>query len=161
MQAKILAAVALTMSLFAIYVNGFINIQEIYRNVIFLGFIFILGFFLYPATKRGNKKSITIMEGILLAAGLSGVIYILLNYSVIHNVRMSQAITIDYIFAIITIVVLLEIARRSIGIFIPMLSLIALVYAVYGPHFPGVFGHAGFSIERLLFRVYMTTEGLF
>jgi len=160
-QATIVAAVALAMSLFAIYVNGFINIQEIYRNVIFLGFIFILGFFLYPATKRGNKKSITIMDGILLAAGLSGVIYILINYSVIHNVRMSQAITIDYIFAIITIVVLLEIARRSIGIFIPMLSLIALVYAVYGPHFPGVFGHAGFSIERLLFRVYMTTEGLF
>lgn len=161
MQAKILAAVALTMSLFAIYVNGFSNMQEIYRNVIFLGFIFILGFFLYPSTKRGNKKSMTVMDGILLIAGLAGVIYILLNYSVIHNDRLSQAITIDYIFAIITIVILLEIARRSIGIFIPMLSLIALIYAVFGPHFPGVFGHAGFTLERLLFRVYMTTEGIF
>src|SRR5699024_7798280 len=33
--------------------------------------------------------------------------------------------------------------------------------AVFGPHFPGVFGHAGFSLERLLFRIYMTTEGIF
>lgn len=160
-QRLIVTAVALAMSLFAIYTNGFSNIQEIYRNAAFLGFIFILGFFLYPISKRGNKKSITVFDSILLIAGLSGVVYILLNYSVIHNVRMSHAITIDYVFAIITIIVLLEIARRTIGIFIPLLSVIALVYAVYGPHFPGVFGHAGFSIERLLFRVYMTTEGLF
>src|SRR5699024_8389712 len=63
--------------------------------------------------------------------------------------------------AIITIVIMLEVARRSIGIFIPILSVLALVYAVFGPHFPGVFGHAGFTMERLLFRIYMTTEGIF
>jgi len=68
-QATIATAVALAMSLFAIYTNGFMNIQEIYRNAIFLGFIFILGFLLYPINKKGNKKSITVFDSILLIAG--------------------------------------------------------------------------------------------
>lgn len=160
-QATIVAVVALVLSLFAIYVNGFSNIQEIYRNIIFLGLIFILTFLLYPATKKGNKKKVGITDVLLALVGLSGIVYLLFNYSVIHIDRLSQAITIDYVFAAITIVILLEVARRTIGIFIPILSALALVYALFGPHFPGVFGHAGFSIERLLFRTYMTTEGIF
>ncbi|WP_243296716.1 TRAP transporter permease [Bacillus litorisediminis] len=160
-QATIAAVFAIGLSVFSIYVNGFMNIQEIYRNVIFLGFLFVLGFLLYPATKKGNREKFSIVDAILAVIGLSGVVYILFNYSVIHNVRMSQAITQDYIFAIITVVILLEVARRTIGIFIPLLSLIALIYAVYGPSFPGLFAHAGFSMERLLYRIYMTTEGVF
>ncbi|MFD1848805.1 TRAP transporter permease [Oceanobacillus bengalensis] len=160
-QATIVAAFALGLSIFSIYVNSFMNIQEIYRNIIFLGFIFVLGFFLHPATKKGNKEKFSYVDVALVLAGLSGVIYILINYSVIHNVRMSQPIVIDYVFAIITLIVLLEVARRSIGIFIPILSLLAIVYALFGPYFPGVFGHAGFTLERLLFRFYMTTEGIF
>ncbi|HWO77847.1 MAG TPA: TRAP transporter permease [Bacillus sp. (in: firmicutes)] len=160
-QATIAAVFAIGLSVFSIYVNGFMNIQEIYRNVIFLGFLFVLGFLLYPATKKGNREKFSIVDAVLAVIGLSGVVYILFNYSVIHNVRMSQAITQDYIFAIITVVILLEVARRTIGIFIPLLSLIALIYAVYGPSFPGLFAHAGFSMERLLYRIYMTTEGVF
>lgn len=160
-QAKIVGGAAILLSLFAIYTNAFSNMQEIYRNVIFLGFTFILAFFLYPATKRGDRKRFTIVDIGFTIAGLAGILYLLFNYSVIHVDRLSQAITIDYVFAVITTIVLLEVARRSIGIFIPILSAIALVYAVFGPHFPGVFGHAGFTIERLLYRTYMTTEGFF
>jgi len=160
-QAKVVAVVALFLSVFAIYVNGFSNIQEIYRNVIFLGFIFVLAFLLYPATKRGKKDRFTVMDVIFVIAGLAGILYLLFNYTTIHVDRLSQAIAMDYVFAVITIIVLLEVARRSIGIFIPILSALALVYALFGPYFPGVFGHAGFSIERLLFRTYMTTEGIF
>ena len=161
MQASIIAVVALGLSLFAIYVNSFMNIQEIYRNIVFLGFVLILGFSLYPAMKKGDKSKISTIDLIWIIAGLSGTIYILFNYIVIHSVRISQAITIDYVFAAITIIALLEVARRSIGIFIPLLSLFAIVYALFGPYFPGVLGHAGFTLERLLFRFYMTTEGIF
>jgi TRAP-type uncharacterized transport system fused permease subunit len=44
-------------------------------------------------------------------------------------------------------VVLLEAARRAIGLFIPMLAAIAIAYALFGPYFPGMFAHAGFSFE--------------
>ncbi|MCM2605380.1 TRAP transporter fused permease subunit [Rossellomorea marisflavi] len=31
---------------------------------------------------------------------------------------------------------------------------------MFGTYFPWIFGHAGFSLERLLYRLYMTTEGI-
>ncbi|MGO1058489.1 TRAP transporter permease [Planococcus sp. FY231025] len=157
----VMVAVAAGLSIFAIYTNGFSTIQEVYRNGIFLGFLLALTFILYPATKKSNKTKMSILDIVLLALGLAGVGYIVLFYTEIHVERQSQAIMQDYIFAIITIVVLLEASRRTIGIFIPLLSAIAIVYAMFGPYFPGMFGHAGFSIERLLYRMYMTTEGIF
>ncbi|WP_145523931.1 TRAP transporter permease [Virgibacillus sp. SK37] len=160
-QAIIIAVFAIGLSVFAIYSNSFMNMQEIYRNTIFLGFIFVLGFLLNPATKTGNKHKFSRFDMVFAFAGLAGVIYIIMNYTAIHNDRMSQPIVMDYVFGVITIIALLEVARRSIGIFIPILTLGAIVYALFGPYFPGILGHAGFSLERLLFRFYMTTEGLF
>ena len=158
---KLAIATAVALSAFSIYVNGFTNIQEIYRNIIFLSFLMVLTFLLYPAAKRSNLNKASFLDYTFILAGLVGTGYILLNYSVIHVVRGSQAIQTDYIFAIIAILILLEAARRTIGIFIPLLAGIAILYALFGPYFPGMFAHAGFSLERLLYRMYMTTEGIF
>ncbi|MEW9503096.1 TRAP transporter permease [Jeotgalibacillus marinus] len=157
----VMVIIAAGLSIFAIYTNGFSTIQEIYRNGIFLGFLIALTFILYPTTKKSSKAKMSILDILFMVLGLAGVAYIVLFYTNIHVERQSQAILQDYIFAIITIVVLLEASRRTIGIFIPLLSAIAIIYAMFGPYFPGMFGHAGFSIERLLYRMYMTTEGIF
>jgi len=158
---KIAVGVPILMSLFAIYVNGFTTTQEIYRNLIFLSLLLVMSFMLYPATKRSPLNKVSIFDYVLMFAGLAGTLYLLFNYTVIHVERNSQAIPIDYIFGLIAIVILLEAGRRTIGIFIPLLAVIAVVYAVYGPYFPGMFAHAGFTPERLLYRIYMTTEGVF
>lgn len=157
----LMISVASGLSIFAIYTNGFSTIQEIYRNGLFLGFLLALTFILYPMTKKSNKTKMGIVDIVFLVLGLAGVGYIMLFYTEIHVERQSQAILLDYIFAVITIIVLLEASRRTIGFFIPLLSAIAIVYAMFGPYFPGMFGHAGFSAERLLYRMYMTTEGIF
>lgn len=157
----IISALLLVLALFSVYVNSLMNIQEIYRNAIFLMFILVLTFLLYPATKKSSRTKITVFDYIWAAFGFAGGAYILFNYSTIHNVKLSEPTTIDYVFAFITILVLLEVSRRTIGLFIPILSVVALFYALFGPWFPGVFGHAGFSFERLLYRLYMTTEGIF
>lgn len=157
----IISGLLLVLALFAVYVNSLINIQEIYRNGIFLTFILVLTFLLYPATKKSSRTKITVVDYIWAIFGFAGGAYILINYSNIHSVKLSEPTTIDYIFAAITLIVLLEVSRRTIGLFIPILSIFALFFALYGPWFPGIFGHAGFSFERLLYRLYMTTEGIF
>ncbi|WP_339172970.1 TRAP transporter permease [Solibacillus sp. FSL R5-0691] len=157
----IISVLLFALAFFSVYVNSLMNIQEIYRNAIFLTFILVLTFFLYPATKKSSKTKITVADYIWAAFGFAGGAYILLNYSTIHNVKFSEPTLIDYVFAFITIAVLLEVSRRTIGLFIPILSAIALFFALFGPWFPGMFGHAGFSFERLLYRLYMTTEGIF
>lgn len=157
----IVVILSIVFSLYAIYTNALSNTQEIYRNLIFLALILLLAFFLYPAKKNGETHKFTFVDILFAALTVAGIGYLLINYTTIHVDRGSQPILIDYIFAGITIIVLLEAARRAIGLFIPLLALFSIGYALLGPYFYGVFGHAGFSIERLLYRLYMTTEGIF
>jgi TRAP transporter 4TM/12TM fusion protein len=157
---KTAAAIAVLFSVFAIYSNGLSNIQEIYRNLIFLGILLVMTFLYYPAGKSSNQKRFTIPDYLFAALALAGLGYLLLNYTTIHVDRGSQPILIDYVFGAITIIVLLEASRRAVGVFIPILCGGAIVYALFGTYFPWIFGHAGFSLERLLYRLYMTTEGV-
>ena len=113
-QQKIVAFTGILLSGFAVYVNSFINMQEIYRNVLFLALLFVLAFLLYPATKKGANNRFTTVDIILTIASIAGSVYILLFYTTIHVDRMSQAVTMDYIFAGITVVLLLEAARRTL-----------------------------------------------
>ncbi len=63
--------------------------------------------------------------------------------------------------AILGIIVLLKQQEEQRAIFIPSLATFAIIYALFGQYFMGIFGHAGFSVERLLYRLFMTSEGIF
>lgn len=158
----ILNVLSIILSLFVLAASSFLNLQTFHQNSIFLLLIVLLGFLLYPLNKKGIYKhhpSIIDIGFIILA--LLGIGYIILNYNTLHVDRASHANTTDYIFAVIAIIVLFEITRRTIGVFIPLLSIFAIIYALYGNYFPIDFAHSGFSLNRLLYRFYMTTEGIF
>lgn len=155
------AIVGILLAVFVLVTSSYLNIQGFYRNTIFLILIFILGFFLYPANKKNPEAKFNSFDLIMVFMSIISIGYITLMYTDLHVDRMSRAETIDYVFAILCIIVLFEITRRSIGWFIPILSVIAMIYAVYGAYFPIDFAHSGFSFERLLFRLYMTSDGIF
>ncbi|WP_394877511.1 TRAP transporter permease [Mammaliicoccus lentus] len=158
----ILNGLAIILSLFVLAASSFLNLQTFHQNSIFLLLIVLLGFLLYPLNKRGiDKHHPSIIDVGFIILALLGIGYIILNYNTLHVDRASHANTTDYIFAVIAIIVLFEITRRTIGIFIPLLSIFAIIYALYGNYFPIDFAHSGFSLNRLLYRFYMTTEGIF
>ncbi|HBV02998.1 MAG TPA: C4-dicarboxylate ABC transporter permease [Staphylococcus sp.] len=158
----ILNGLAIILSLFVLAASSFLNLQTFHQNSIFLLLIVLLGFLLYPLNKRGiDKHHPSIIDIGFIILALLGIGHIILNYNTLHVDRASHANTTDYIFAVIAIIVLFEITRRTIGIFIPLLSIFAIIYALYGNYFPIDFAHSGFSLNRLLYRFYMTTEGIF
>ncbi|OFS62751.1 TRAP transporter permease [Nosocomiicoccus sp. HMSC09A07] len=157
----IASIVAVIISLFVLVASSFLNIQEFYRNTIFIMLITILAFFLYPNNKKDKTATFGVVDVFWIILTIASFGYILFAYTDLHVNRMSQAHTTDYVFAILCIVVLFEITRRAIGWFIPLLSIFAMVYAVYGVYFPIDFAHSGFSLKRLLFRIYMTSSGIF
>lgn len=155
------AIIGIILSIFVLVTSSYLNIQGFYRNTIFLILVMMLGFMLYPANKKKPESKINIFDIIMIIMTIISIGYIALMYTNLHVDRMSRAETIDYIFAVLCILVLFEITRRSIGWFIPLLSIFAMIYAVYGAYFPIDFAHSGFSFERLLFRLYMTSDGIF
>lgn len=158
---KISKILAILISLFVIYSTTFSTMQEIYRNSIFLLGISLLAIILFPVSKRSKNDKIGLFDYALLILTLLGFGYIIVQYYDIHVNRGSIANTTDYIFAILAVLVLFEISRRVIGFFIPLLCILAIIYAMYGPYFPIDLAHSGFGLKRLLYRLYMTSEGIF
>ena len=51
--------------------------------------------------------------------------------------------------------------RRSIGPELPIVAIIFLLYAYFGPKLPGLLGHRGYDLRRIIYHTYLTTEGIF
>jgi TRAP transporter 4TM/12TM fusion protein len=153
--------IAILMSVFHIWVNTFGVMPGIYRNAVHMGFVLILIFFLYPFSKERPQRFKTF--DIILAV-LSAVValYILLFEEELHLERASVPIMRDYVFAVIALVLLLYGTYRAVGWFIPVLSLTFIFYALFlGTLIPGTFHYRGVALTRLLYRMYLTDEGIF
>src|SRR5699024_12215139 len=90
----------------------------------------------------------------------AGAVYVYIMYESIVQ-RGLKVTDIDILMGTLTIVLLFEAARRSIGYQLPVLSLLFLGYALLGPYLPGVFGHRGFSFSTLIERMYIGNDGIF
>jgi TRAP transporter 4TM/12TM fusion protein len=73
------------------------------------------------------------------------------------NMRMS-----DLAVATLTIVLAIEMVRKSTGYIIPGLIILCISYLLFlGQYIDGLFAFAGMTPERFLYRMYYTSEGLF
>ncbi|MDI3535269.1 MAG: hypothetical protein PWQ82_1634 [Thermosediminibacterales bacterium] len=160
-QKKIVSVIAILFASYQIYVNSFSNIPSTIRNAYHLGFLLVLAFLLYPARKKSPQNRFTVVDIVLAVLGAAAGVYLAVNFDIIHVQRGSIAITRDYVFAVITILLLLEASRRTMGNIIPGLAILFLIYAKYGRYFPGMFAHGGFYWKRILYRMNLTYEGIF
>ncbi len=153
--------IAVIMSLFHIWVNTFGVMPGIYRNAVHMGFVLILVFSLYPASKKHPKRYLS-FDVILAILAAIVAIYILLFEEELHLERASVPIMRDYIFAVLALTLLLYGTYRAVGWFIPALSIFFLCYALFlGSIIPGTFHYRGVALTRLLYRMYLTDEGIF
>jgi TRAP transporter 4TM/12TM fusion protein len=59
------------------------------------------------------------------------------------------------------VLVVLEAARRTIGILLPAVSFTFLLYAYFGPYMPGWLVHKGYDLERIVQELYVTSGGIY
>jgi len=67
----------------------------------------------------------------------------------------------DYAMGLVMVLLVLEGARRSIGMLLPAVSALFLVYAYFGPWVPGWLAHKGYDIDRIVEELYITTGGIY
>ena len=68
----------------------------------------------------------------------------------------------DSLVGVIGLVLVIEAARRSLGLALPILSGLFLVYAYIGPSMPDwLFPHRGYSIERIVAQTFLQAQGVF
>lgn len=132
---------------------------QIQRSV-HLAFVLVLIFLLYPARASDNKHKLYWYDILFSAAGAAVSLYIVWNYDVIV-LDAGPPTTMDFIFGCAAILLVLEATRRIVGLPITIIAVIFLLYAKFGNFIPGMLGHPGFSLKRIVGHMYLTTEGLF
>jgi TRAP-type uncharacterized transport system fused permease subunit len=55
----------------------------------------------------------------------------------------------------------LEACRRSVGNQLLILVVIFLAYAYLGKYIPGLLSHRGYTLERIIYQMYLTSQGVF
>ena len=68
----------------------------------------------------------------------------------------------DALVGVVGLLLVLEATRRTIGTALPLLAVIFLSYAYWGPSLPDwFFPHRGYSVERIVAQAFLQAQGVF
>ena len=67
----------------------------------------------------------------------------------------------DFWMAFLAIALALEAARRGLGLWIPALAVIALLFAHFGAYAPGQLAHRGSTVHQIVNYTFYSQEGIF
>lgn len=158
--AKIATAIAITFSVFQLYTAAFGVLDAMIQRSVHLAFGSCLIFLLYPASKKWPRNRIHWFDLLLAILAPFTTIYIVANYKELV-LRAGTVTRIDLIVGILGIVLVLEAARRIVGLPITIVAICFILYALYGRYIPGIMAHRGISLQRLVEHLFYTTEGIF
>ena len=165
--AKVLLAVAVAWSLFQLWIAsplpfslGVFVLNDTESRAIHLAFAVFLAYAAYPAFKRSPRDHIPPFDWVLalVAAFCAG--YLFLFYAEIAT-RPGLPTTFDLAVAVTGLVLLLESARRALGLPMVILAIVFLGYIFLGPYMPDVIAHRGASLAKGMSHLWLTTEGVF
>jgi TRAP transporter 4TM/12TM fusion protein len=156
-QARALKAavwlLAVTMSLYHIYVAAFGPPDAVIFRGIHLMFAISLVFLLYPSRSRAGAGW-RAFDLVLLLLGLGSVLHILGNYSYFTNriIYIDDLTPADMFWTAVAVAIVLEGTRRVIGLALPLTAIAFILYAT-------VFSQV--KLPVLMEQLYLSTEGIF
>jgi TRAP transporter 4TM/12TM fusion protein len=126
--------------------------------------LFMALVFLYPSfhSLKAGKR----LLGVCFENIVPGILVLVMGAYYVVNIetldtRMVDPTNVDLVFGFLTILIVIEAGRRSIGYSLPLLVIFLILYAVYGPYFPAPFDHRGFTLSYVISQLYLTSTGLF
>ena len=159
---RLASALCAGLSLYALYWVLFIVQPQIYR-VSFLIVALVLTFLLFPF-RKGDLRGVSPLDWAMIAATLVALSWPILDFDAFIY-RAAEPRTIDVALGALTVLLVLEATRRSVGPILPVTALGFLLYGYAGPQLDRLgmplLAHRGYDIDRLAGTLYMTLEGIF
>ena len=163
----VLLGVALVWSLFQLWIAsplpfalGFGVFNDTESRSLHLGFALLLAFLAYPAFGKSPRDRIPVADWLLgLIAAFCGS-YLFWFYGALAT-RPGAPILQDIVVAIVGLVLLLEAARRALGLPMVILAVVFIAYIFAGPYMPDMIAHKGASLGKGMSHLWLTTEGVF
>jgi len=175
---KFLRYVALTFAVYHYLTAGFALPPDYWHMGWHLAGLFILIYALFPHIK--TKSAFDLKSGgfrlggvphldvLLMVLGVASALYLGLAWRGIpalgveeQTFRMGNPNPYDLVFGCILIVLVLDIARRTLGWILPLIICFFMAYALFGPIFPGILTHPGVKFKTFVSSMYFPQEGIF
>ncbi len=175
---QFLRYVALTFAVYHYLTAGFALPPDYWHMGWHLSGLFILTYAFYPLFKTKTSfqyktgpfrlGGVPILDIILMVIGVMSALYLGLAWRGIEwlgveemTFRMGNPNSWDMLFGCILIVLVLDIARRTLGWILPLIISIFICYALFGPVFPGLLQHPGVNFNTFVSSMYFPQEGIF
>ena len=167
LTAQLLLVVALAWSLFQLWIAsplpfslGVFVFNDTESRAIHLAFAVFLAFAAYPAFKGSPRDHVPVVDWVFAAVGAFCAAYLFIFYRELAQ-RPGMPTGLDLAAAVVGMLLLLEAARRALGLPMVILAAVFLVYIFFGPYMPEVIAHRGASLAKGMSHMWLTTEGVF
>lgn len=98
-------------------------------------------------TRQRIGNYIGLLEGLV---GAGATLYLVLSYERMVYEQLGVYTTTDMLAGLLIMFVVFDVTRRVYGPILSVVGIGGLIYAYWGPYFPGILNHNGVSINRLI-----------
>jgi TRAP transporter 4TM/12TM fusion protein len=151
-------------SLAHIYFNTIATLPELWVSALHFGGLAVLGTLMYPAFPARGPAARRVVLGLDLLLGLlamAAAVHLILYEEALYGRGQTFSIA-DWVFSAIAVLLAIELTRRTTGVVIPIMIVVALSYvAWWGKYVGGVFRFPGLTWETVLYRSYYGLDGMF
>ena len=157
---KIFFIACLLVSGYHLYTAAFGPPVTLVHRSLHVAMIMALGFLMYPAGKSSEMTKPSVLDWILSLLSFAAPIYIWSDYMGVVQ-RAGNPNNTDLAMATLLVVLVLECSRRVTGNALTILSVVFIIYGLFGREFPGMFMHRGYDWASLSNHFFANTEGIY
>lgn len=154
---------AIGTALVHLYFNTISTLSELWSSALHFGLFGLICTLTTPMLKARSTGGRRIVLGVDVMLGLTALacaFYLIIFEDDLYD-RGFNFDTSDWIVSVVSVTLILELARRTVGWFIPVLCVVALTYvAWWGQYVDGLFNFPGLSWETVLYRSYIGGQGM-
>ena len=127
-----------------------------------LGLLIFLAFLIFPAKRGQQPGKLRWYDILFIIGGLTSCGYHVLFFNLVEDHLLASAPSIIEIFlAIILPIVLIEVVRRIIGIALPILVVLFVIYVFICGQLPGLLHAVPINFTRAVAIFYLSPSGIF
>lgn len=150
--------VAVALSLFHLYAAyEIVPTQEL--RTVHVGLVLFLVYLSFPVAQRFKNR--LMWWDVICALAALYIVYYILSGGDDFSDRNTAPDQFDVIVGIIFILMILEAVRRTNGLILLSVTVLFILYALYGNYLPAPWTHKGYDLDRFVGYMYMTLEGIF
>ncbi len=158
---QLATALALAFSAYQLMVAAFHPLSSLVIRSLHVGFLLTITFLLYPAFKSGGKLTKVGAGDTVLALGA----FALSTYHWVFEAdliqRSGDPSSADLFVGTALVILTFEAARRILGLALPIVCGLFLIYGLFGQYFPGPLAHRGYGFDQIVNQLALGTEGIF